>query len=153
MFAKSLVIATLAVTSAVAAPKAVPFGDIRAHDIAEPKGELKILTPKISYPPPTSPNVKRQGIGGPLGVNIYSDSNCQDQIDAVTIDQDTCYQRGSGFGSMSINANTMYGTWTAYTQDNCGCPTCGSHGYDAGQMGCAANFGFVANAIGYEVDT
>lgn len=72
---------------------------------------------------------------------------------AITVNVDTCYTMPVGFSSYRINAEgqkSQGAAVTAYTKNNCGCPTCGSQGNDPtrGPDSCV-RFPFVANAIGY----
>ncbi|GAD96970.1 hypothetical protein PVAR5_5638 [Paecilomyces variotii No. 5] len=86
-----------------------------------------------------------------LHVEIFSDGNCQNSLGQV-ITLGLCNQTHPGFSSMKIvrdKGSPTVGTVTAYTQNNCGCPTCGSHGYDVNDNGCLRDFGFVGNAIGF----
>ncbi|KAF4968456.1 hypothetical protein FSARC_4150 [Fusarium sarcochroum] len=82
--------------------------------------------------------------------DLFSDGNCQNKIGERTVYAGTCASTNPGFSSMkptwaSIGSGS---TATAYTQNNCGCPTCGSHGYNPHVDECLKDFGFVANAIG-----
>lgn len=88
----------------------------------------------------------------PITVNIYSDGDCQDLLATETVGFSTCFTGSSvGWSSMMITGDDGIdgGTLTAYTKNNCGCPTCGSHGYDVYANLCLKDFGFVANAMGY----
>ncbi|KAL1599523.1 hypothetical protein SLS60_007326 [Paraconiothyrium brasiliense] len=66
-------------------------------------------------------------------MDIFSDGYCQNQIGAITVQLSGCTGTNPGFSSMRVNGRydgAKEGTITAFTQNNCGCPTCGSHGYD-----------------------
>lgn len=86
-------------------------------------------------------------------VTTYSDGNCGSAIDSYNINSATCKPLG-GFSSMKLTySGKNAGTITSYSKNDCGCPTCGSHGYSAGNFDCLNNFGFgAANAIGLSGD-
>ncbi|KAF4968457.1 hypothetical protein FSARC_4151 [Fusarium sarcochroum] len=80
-------------------------------------------------------------------VEMFSDGDCQNSLGTIDVWEATCASPSPGFSSMKVTGGTTRGIITAYTQNNCGCPTCGSHGYNPGTQ-CLKDFGFVANAIG-----
>lgn len=99
---------------------------------------------------------------GDYAIAIYSDGDCNDLLQVLTVRKNSCFSGsdiGYGWSSMkNLGGNDFWfgGTVTAYTTNSCGCPTCGSHGYDIGDKamyadsgpGCLKDFGFVANAVG-----
>lgn len=93
------------------------------------------------------------GLGQVVGITLYSDPNCQNQVNAISVGSESCSSPSPGFSSMKINKLPEQGygggTLTAYTKNDCGCPTCGSDGYHDEDTGCLKDFGFVANALGW----
>jgi hypothetical protein len=87
--------------------------------------------------------------GGSVGVDLFHDGDCKDQFKAITVQGYTCATPSPGWSSMRVNKiDTVSGVLTAYTRNNCGEPTAGSHGYDIKPLGaCLKNFGFTANAV------
>lgn len=90
-------------------------------------------------------------------VSLYQDTACATPVPGsgfTVVDFDTCdtgpFQTGWSSAKVT-NAGDLSqdGTITFYTKNDCGCPTCGSHGYTSNDSGCLTDFGFTANAIGY----
>jgi hypothetical protein len=93
----------------------------------------------------------RQEIAG-LELLLFSERDCKGQSWSRRVDALTCASTNPGFSSVKIVAkiaNLAGGprVVTVYTQNNCGCPTCGSHGYNTIPGQCLG-FDFVGNAIG-----
>lgn len=95
---------------------------------------------------------ERQGVGydNYISVDLYSDGDCQDFLASYTVTFASCFADSPvGWSSMIATTGGVGGTVTAYSHNDCGCPTCGSHGYDVVENACLKDFGFVANAVGY----
>ncbi|KAF2161021.1 hypothetical protein M409DRAFT_28628 [Zasmidium cellare ATCC 36951] len=91
-------------------------------------------------------------------VSLYQDTACQTPVVGsgnTVVDGDTCdtgpFETGWSSAQV-VNAADLpsEGTITFYTKNNCGCPSCGSHGYAAQDSGCLTDFGFSANAVGFD---
>lgn len=92
---------------------------------------------------------------GTFGYDIFSDANCEHKIGDGEIGDYSC-SKTTGFGSMKWNGKGSYNGYpksdvtvvTLYTRNDCGCPTCGSHGYSGHGRGCFGGNDFASNAIG-----
>ncbi|KAF2168241.1 hypothetical protein M409DRAFT_21679 [Zasmidium cellare ATCC 36951] len=90
-------------------------------------------------------------------ISLYQDTACQTPVPGAgyTVVYPLSCDTGpfqTGWSSARIvNELTQGGTITFYTENECGCPTCGSHGYSASDNGCLTEFGFTANAVGFYV--
>ncbi|KAL1884952.1 hypothetical protein Plec18167_001609 [Paecilomyces lecythidis] len=91
---------------------------------------------------------------GDAEVALFSDGECANYIKTITVRKNSCFTGSDvGWSSMQLVATAAdfhitQGTLTAYTKNDCGCPTCGSHGYSYTDLGCLKDFGMVANAVG-----
>ena len=93
-------------------------------------------------------------VHGDVTLALFQDNDCVTPVPGsgtTTVTDGSCDTNVStGWSSAKIvgNDGIDFGTLTFYTKRDCGCPTCGSHGYSRGNFNCLNNFEFVANAVG-----
>ncbi|GAD98754.1 hypothetical protein PVAR5_7455 [Paecilomyces variotii No. 5] len=127
--------ATLGASSPTPAPQEVSPGDIEAFVEALTDFSVELAE-------------------GDAEVALFSDGECANYLKTVTVRKNSCFTGSDvGWSSMQIvaasaNFHITQGTLTAYTKNDCGCPTCGSHGYSFTDLGCLKDFDMVANAVG-----
>ncbi|RFU80889.1 hypothetical protein TARUN_1322 [Trichoderma arundinaceum] len=88
-----------------------------------------------------------------LDVTFYENPGCGGKARDQRVNIGSCATPAPGFSSVKIRTkypNAAGGPFkaTIYSKNNCGCPTCGSHGYNADPGACLTDIGFVGNALG-----
>ncbi|KAF3015530.1 hypothetical protein E8E14_001035 [Neopestalotiopsis sp. 37M] len=85
-----------------------------------------------------------------LGLDLFSDGDCQNQIDAITVPDVSCKNHSPGWSSMRVNAADNGVTLTAYTKNNCNAGSSTPWVNPAvGDCLKIKDSGFVANSVGY----
>jgi hypothetical protein len=93
----------------------------------------------------------RQNIVG-LELLLYSDRGCSGTSWSRRVNIGSCAPTNPGFSSVRIvtKYENLFGgpsVVTIFTRNDCGCPTCGSHGFNTDPGQCLEFPEFVGNAI------
>ncbi|KAK4448013.1 hypothetical protein QBC34DRAFT_466169 [Podospora aff. communis PSN243] len=88
-----------------------------------------------------------------LELLLFSGRHCEGESWGRRVHIGTCAPTNPGFSSVKIlkKYENQFGgpnVVTIYTRNDCGCPTCGSHGYNTHAGQCLEFPEFVGNAIG-----